>query len=65
MIIWILTGVNVVVCVLSAINTLKVQKDLRIIQELIFTEEEEPEHKGTFEDPLPPPKYGPPKITLL
>ena len=23
------------------------------------------EHKGTFDDPLPPPKYGPPKITLL
>ena len=40
-IVWILTGINVVVCLLSTINTLKVQKDYRMIKELILREEEE------------------------
>lgn len=39
-IVWILTGINVVVCILSTINTLKVQKDIRMLQELILTEED-------------------------
>lgn len=40
-IVWILTGINVVVCILSTINTLKVQKNNRLLQELILREEEE------------------------
>lgn len=29
------------------------------------TIQEEKEHEGTFDDPLPQPKYEPPKIMLL
>lgn len=39
-IVWILTGINVLMCILSTINTLKLQKDYRMLKELIFTEEE-------------------------
>ena len=30
-----------------------------------LTQEEEPKHKGTFDGPLPQPKYEPPKIMLV
>lgn len=39
-IVWILTGINVVVCILSTINALKIQKDYRMLKELILREEE-------------------------
>lgn len=53
-IVWILTGINVVVCILSTINMLKVQKDIRMIQELIL------KSKNIY-DPFPNPSCIVPK----